>query len=99
MPPMTRRAILNLAIFAAAIGALLPGVALGATTHALLIGVSSYPSLPADRQLRGPRNDVLMLRDTLSRAGVPERNILVLADGVAGAQVPTRAAILNGFAL
>ncbi len=53
-----------------------------AETHALLIGVSSYPRLPPQLRLQGPRNDVQSMKRVLSGLGVPSRNISVLADGV-----------------
>lgn len=53
-----------------------------AETHALLIGVSSYPNLPAQLRLQGPRNDVQSMQRALSGLGVPSRNISVLADGL-----------------
>lgn len=61
---------------------------------ALLIGVSDYPSLPANWKLNGPRNDVERLRGVLVQRGVPPTAITVLADGVAGAELPTRSNIL-----
>jgi Caspase domain len=64
-----------------------------AENYALLIGVSGYPTLPT-HQLEGPRNDVALLRDLLSRHGFRQENIRMLADGVAGAEQPTRAGIM-----
>lgn len=74
------------------------GVA-GATgrTHALLVGVSVYPTLGKDLQLGGPGNDVRLYRDLLTARGVPAANLQVLADGVKNAGSPTRAAILQGL--
>lgn len=64
--------------------------------HALLIGVSAYPSLKEELQLRGPQNDVVLMRDVLKTQGFTDNNIRVLANGVASAQGnPTRAAILS----
>jgi uncharacterized caspase-like protein len=61
---------------------------------ALLVGVSEYPTLGPERQLRGPRNDVRTMRDTLQGMHADWRRITTLADGVAGADgLPTRAAI------
>jgi len=67
---------------------------LQARDTALLIGVSEYPGLDADYQLRGPRNDVLLMRDLLVRRGLDPAEVRILADGVPGAGLPTRAAIL-----
>ena len=67
-----------------------------AENHALLIGVSNYPSLDKSLQLEGPANDVQLMRDLLKTTGFAESHIRVLADGVAGAAAqPTRAAILG----
>ena len=71
--------------------------AAGAGDQALLIGVSDYPTLPADKQLKGPRNDVPLLRDALIERGMPPAAIRLLADGVAGAALPTRDNILTAL--
>ncbi len=64
--------------------------------HALLIGVSAYPSLKEELQLRGPQNDVVLMRDLLKTQGFADNNIRVLANGLNSAQGnPTRAAILS----
>ena len=79
-------------------GALLiaaPG-AMAARRQAILIGVSTYPYLKG-RDLKGPRNDVRLMFDTLRRKGFDPRDITVLADGVPDALHPidpTRANIL-----
>lgn len=73
-------------------------VAAQAAPQALLVGVSGYPSLPEARRLRGPRNDVPLMREALLRAGMPADGIRMLADGVPGsAALPTRGAILAGM--
>ena len=65
---------------------------------ALLVGVSEYPALGPERQLRGPRNDVIALRDTLSGMQGGWRRMSVLADGVPQADgLPTRAAIAGNL--
>lgn len=66
-----------------------------ADTHALLIGVSGYPSLPENLRLQGPRNDVESMFRALVARGVRQDNIAVLADGVT--QPATRRAIFEGF--
>lgn len=71
--------------------------AAGAGDQALLVGVSDYPALPADKQLKGPRNDVPLLRDALIERGLPSAAIRLLADGVAGAALPTRDNILSAL--
>ena len=69
-----------------------------AETSALLIGVSGYPSLSENRRLRGPSNDVQIMRDALLQSGVPSNSVRVLADGVAGSSaLPTRQAILDAM--
>ena len=64
----------------------------GAETRALLIGVSDYDDASGIENLRGPANDVRLLRDVLSARNVTD--IAVLADGVPGSALPARAAIL-----
>ena len=65
-------------------------------TFALLVGVSGYPSLPEQRRLRGPANDVALLRSALIRSGLQPKNIAVLADGVVDSQaLPTHGNILE----
>ncbi|MCX7962607.1 MAG: caspase family protein, partial [Burkholderiales bacterium] len=66
--------------------------------HALLVGVSSYPSLPQGLQLHGPANDVALMRAVLLQRGFAPEDIRTLADGVAGAGEPTRAAIMGELA-
>ncbi|MET3356348.1 UNVERIFIED_ORG: hypothetical protein ABID33_004275 [Xanthobacter viscosus] len=69
-----------------------------ARTLALLVGVSDYPALPADRQLKAPANDVRRMQLALKTRGVAPEDVVVLADGVEGtAGSPTRAAILAGL--
>lgn len=83
--------ILGCAVLAAVLA--IPAVA---ENHALLIGVSRYPSLDKSLQLEGPANDVQLMRDLLKTTGFADAQIRVLADGVAGAAAaPTRAAILG----
>jgi len=66
-----------------------------AEMRALLVGVSTYPTLEKNYQLLGPPNDVQRIRQTLEQRGFAGQRIAVLADGVAGAQSPTRANILR----
>lgn len=67
-----------------------------AETRALLIGAAIYDPALGIPNLKGPPNDVRLLRDTLAAKGVTA--ITVLADGVEGAERPTHAAILGAFA-
>jgi hypothetical protein len=64
-----------------------------AERHALLVGVSNYPSLK-EMQLHGPGNDVDLLRTLLLQRGFAAGNIRALADGVKDAGEPTRANIM-----
>lgn len=91
---LTRSAWLTLmAVAALAVAA--PSEAAATNRHALLVGVSSYPSLAEDHQLHGPKNDVTLLRSVLERRGFAASAVRVLADQVQGAHgEPTRAAIL-----
>lgn len=70
-----------------------------AERHALLVGVSRYAVFAGDarRQLAGPANDVQLMRTLLERRGFAAPALRVLADGVAGADLPTRAAILEAL--
>lgn len=65
-----------------------------ADLHALLVGVSSYPSLPERLRLEGPRNDVQRMRQVLLGRGLDDARLQMLADGLPGAAAPTRANIL-----
>lgn len=76
-----------------ALGAVQPA---WAEMHALLVGVSAYPSLPEHR-LSGPRNDVQRMKAVLAQRGFAPARITVLADGVPGAKQPTRSVILQAL--
>lgn len=90
---MSPRRVLALGLLLAA----LAGPA-AAEQYALLVGVSAYERLPPQRQLKGPRQDVLGLRQALLQRGFEPQRIQVLADGVDGATLPTHAAILAALA-
>lgn len=64
--------------------------------HALIVGVSEYPSLDG-RDLYGPANDARLVADTLTDWGFERTDIRIVADGVDGAELPTRAAILGAM--
>lgn len=85
-PPAALRLLLALWLLAAA------GTA-AAVQRALLVGVSELPYQSAALWLQAPRNDVLLMRDTLQRQGFAPADITVLADGVAGAALPESQAI------
>jgi hypothetical protein len=90
---MIRTALLT-ALTAAA--ALLAAPAPARDNHALLVGASTYPNLDPAFWLKGPANDVALVRGYLETAApvrfAPE-NVTVLADGVEGGTAPTLAAI------
>lgn len=66
--------------------------------HALLVGVSDYPTLPATiARTPGARNDVLLMREVLLQRGFSSARIRLLADGLADARPPTRANILQAL--
>ncbi len=67
-----------------------------AETRALLVGVSDYDADDlAFADLKGPANDVRLMRDVLIERGA--NDIRILADGVDGGARPTRAAIMAAF--
>jgi hypothetical protein len=77
-----------------------------AENHALLVGVSSYPSLPAGRGLQGPRNDVALMWNVLTENGFDPDHITVLADTLDQKRIessivsnaePTKAAIVEAL--
>jgi len=81
-----------------ALGCSVAAQAAVAKTLALLVGVSDYPDLPADKQLKAPANDVRRMQIALKARGIAPEDMVVLADGVEGsAGFPTRAAIMAGL--
>ncbi len=102
---LTRRAFTALAGLAAAQApvssqaqAQAPAPAPARTLRALLVGVTEYPGLPPERQLRGPRNDIERMHGLLRRRGFADADVVVLADGVAASRaLPTRGAILQAL--
>lgn len=64
-----------------------------ATDRALLIGVADYPALPKRLWLRGPINDVMLMRNTLIHRGFDPLAIQVLVSRAGGANEPTLANI------
>lgn len=67
-----------------------------ADISAVLIGVSDYKDGSGITDLNGPKNDVALMNDVLTRLDVAQ--IDMLADGVEGAALPTRIAILESLA-
>jgi hypothetical protein len=64
-----------------------------AVQRALLVGVSELVNQPQSLWLQAPRNDVILMRDTLLGQGLKADDITILADGVAGATLPEAARI------
>lgn len=68
-----------------------------ATDRALLIGVSDYPALPKRLWLRGPVNDVALMRDTLLARRFKPEAIRVLSSRSTPDDEPTRSHILQAM--
>jgi hypothetical protein len=64
-----------------------------AVQRALLVGVSELVNQPQALWLQAPRNDVILMRDTLLGQGFKVEDISILADGVSGATLPEAARI------
>ena len=69
-----------------------------AAQRALLVGVSELVNQPQSLWLQAPRNDVILMRDTLLRQGFAATDIHLLADGVPGAALPEAALIHEALA-
>ncbi len=69
-----------------------------AAQRALLVGVSELVNQPQALWLQAPRNDVVLMRDTLLRQGFAAADISILADGVAGSPLPEAALIHEALA-
>ena len=92
MTSLHRRLIAVLLCLAAA----LPGGA-AAADHALLIGVSDYPALPKRLWLRGPNNDVALMRSMLLARGFEAAAVRTLVSRAGPATEPTRANIVSAM--
>ena len=68
-----------------------------AKPRALLVGVSSYPTLDKELRLYGPKNDVTRLHQVLLSRNFKPQDVMIFADGVADAQSPTRSNIINAL--
>lgn len=77
--------------------AMLSAIPAQSKTVALLVGVSDYDETIGLADLRGPVNDVLLMRDALNGKGIDD--VRVLADGIEGAARPTKAAIMKALAV
>lgn len=88
------------ALRAACIGllAMLMLPAAWAESHALLIGVNEVGVLPPRLRLRGPANDVVLMRQALIDRGVPAQHITLLAQRTPLATAaPTYAEVLQAM--
>src|SRR4051812_20869284 len=66
--------------------------------RALLVGCSHYPNLEERYQLKGPANDVLLMRDLLVKYfGFAAEHIVILAEHAGKDRLPTRANIEQEF--
>jgi hypothetical protein len=89
----TRAFSLGMVLFAAT-----ASTSLHAETRALLVGVSQYPALAVKDRLKGPGNDVMLLREALIARGVPSANVVVLSDDVRlAAPLPTKQRIVDAL--
>lgn len=68
-----------------------------ATNHALLIGVSDYPQLPRRLWLKGPINDVGLVRAVLLKKGFDGERIQTLTSRSTPERDPSRQNILQAF--
>ncbi|MDM0044952.1 caspase family protein [Variovorax dokdonensis] len=92
--PLLRR-LPHLLVLWLALTAALPA---SATARALLVGVSELANQSPSLWLQAPRNDVLLMRNTLQQQGVSQADISMLADGVAGARPPDAQGIHDALA-
>ncbi len=94
--------LLQSTAFALLAPALLVTPAVARENYALLVGASQYPSLDEKYWLKGPANDVKLVRtylETQSPVPFPAAHIATLADGVEGATgEPTLSGIRTAFA-
>ncbi len=86
---------------ALAFGLAMAPMAQARENHAILIGASTYPNLDEQYWLKGPANDVDLVRTYLlnnPNVQFQADNIAILADGVPGGTAPTLAAIRTAMA-
>ena len=66
--------------------------------YALLVGCTRYPNLKLAYQLRGPANDVLLMRDLLvERFGFAAKDIVILSEEAGDDDRPTKERIRRAF--
>ena len=74
-----------------------PGVTVSGN-HALLIGVTFYENLEKAMHLDGPENDMLLMKELLTkRYGFPEANVRILSEHAGRDNLPTRKNIEREF--
>ena len=74
-----------------------PGVTVSGN-HALLIGVTFYENLEKRMHLDGPENDMLLMKELLTkRYGFPEANVRILSEHAGRDNLPTRKNIEREF--
>ena len=74
-----------------------PGVTVSGK-HPLLIGVTFYENLEKGMHLDGPENDMLLMKELLTkRYGFPEANVRILSENAAADNLPTRKNIEREF--
>ena len=102
VPIAGRHGVFPLRCLMVAIALVLVGTPLIARENfAILVGASTYQNLKEQYWLKGPANDVTLVRTYLTTAApvhFDAANVTVLADGIAGAPAPTLAAIRGAFA-
>jgi hypothetical protein len=75
-----------------------PPAAKGVGKRALLIGVTFYENLDKSMHLAGPENDMLLMKDLLTkRYGFPEAGVRILSEHAGKDNLPTRKNIEREF--
>lgn len=77
---------------------LMSAISAMAANHALVVGVSNYPNLSEKLQLKGPENDVELVRDYLMQRGFSRDAIKVLNEKAGEAGWPNRENIMSQLA-
>jgi hypothetical protein len=79
------------------ISALIPSTSYGRTNYAIVIGVSEYLPDMGYSNLKGTRNDALLVYEFLQQRGFEDENIELLAEDSPQSQRPTQRAILDAL--
>ncbi len=88
---LVTRTLFGIVLFAASAGFV------HAAQHALLIGVADYPNLPRRLWLKGPVNDVALVRNALLEKGFSSEQIQALVSRGGTTAEPTRVNIVAAF--